>query len=68
MNISDDQSGKLVMEKENEVLVAVPESEYEHLKQCKQELLSLHKAEIQRLQNEMAENCVRTMINSFINK
>lgn len=56
------------MEKVNEVLVAVPESEYEHLKQCKQELLSLHKADIQRLQNEMAENCVRTMINSFINK
>lgn len=55
-------------QKVNEVLVAVQESEYEHLKQCKQELLSLHKSEIQRLQNERAENCVRTMINSFINK
>ncbi len=56
------------MGKVNEVLVAVPESEYEHLKQCEEKLIALHKAEIQRLQNEMAENCVRTMINSFINK
>lgn len=55
-------------QKVKEVLVAVPESEYEHLKTCKQEPLSLHKAEIHRLQNEMAENCVRTIINSFINK
>ena len=56
------------MKKVNEVLVAVPESEYEHLKQCEEKLIALHEAEIQRLRNEMQGEFVKTIVNSAVNQ
>lgn len=49
-----------------EKLIAIPVSEYEHLLQCKQELMEMHKREIQACYEEMQSQNVKYVVNSFV--
>ena len=50
-----------------EKLIAIPVSEYEHLLQCKQELIEMHEREIQACHKEMQSQNVQSIVNSFVN-
>lgn len=54
------------MEMEEEY-IAIPIKEYEHLKQCKQELIALHEAEIANLRNQMQSDAISGIVNSQVN-
>ena len=50
-----------------EELIAIPVSEYEHLLQCKQELIEMHQMAIQACHTEMQSRNVQSIVYSFVN-
>lgn len=51
----------------DEEYIAIPISEYEYLKQCKERLIDLCKSEIDTLIRQINEQEINTIINSSIN-
>lgn len=45
--------------------VTIPKDEYDFLLSCKQQLIDIHNAEIQRCRNEMQENMVGTIVSQM---
>lgn len=54
------------MSKQEEVLIAIPKSEYDFLLSCKRKLIELHEAEIQQCHNEMQGRNIQSIINNAI--
>ena len=52
------------MEMEEEY-IAIPASEYEHLKRCKEELVALHETKIVNLRNQMQSDAISSIVNSL---
>lgn len=48
-----------------EEYIAIPITEYEHLKKCKEELIALHEAEIVNLRNQMQSDAISSIVNSY---
>ena len=53
---------------EMEEYIAMPIKEYEHLKQCEEELIALHEAEIVNLRNQMQTEAISSIVNIYTNK
>lgn len=51
----------------DEEYIAIPISEYEYLKRCKEMLIDLCKSEIEALMQQINEQQINTIINSSIN-
>lgn len=51
----------------DEEYIAIPVSEYEYLKQCKERLIDLYKSEIDTLIQQIYVQEISTIINSSIN-
>lgn len=52
----------------DEEYITIPKSEYDFLLSCKQELIKIHEAEIQKCYNEIQIENVRSFVDSFKNK
>ena len=53
---------------EMEEYIAIPVTEYEHLKRCKEELIALHEAEIANLRNQIQTEAISSIVNIYTNK
>lgn len=52
---------------DDEEYIAIPVSEYEYLKQCKERLIDLYKSEIDTLMRQINAQEINAIINSSIN-
>lgn len=52
---------------DDEEYIAIPVSEYEYLKRCKERLIDLCKSEIDKIIQQINEQEINTIINNSIN-
>lgn len=52
----------------DEEYITIPKSEYDFLLSCKQKLIEIHEAEIQKCYNKIQIENVRSFVDSFKNK